>query len=95
MSFELQDLTGAQFDELEEILGGPYDQAHNVKLSRATGYIRRKAEQPGLTWEQWNQLPVKDQIAAAGFKDEDEDEDTEGKDEPAGRHASVTSTPLG
>ncbi|MGW9567138.1 hypothetical protein [Prescottella equi] len=93
LSSIIDNLTGAQLDEVETILGVPYIDAPPVKLARVVGYIRRKREQGSTdTWDEYNQLSVREQIAASGYL---EDEDDEGKDEPAGRHASVDTKPIG
>lgn len=78
-SFSIEDLTGAQYDEVELIVGQSIesDDVPKIKLVRAVGYVRTKEREPGLTHAEYNRRSVAQQIADSGLSDEDP---TEGKD---------------
>jgi len=62
---KLTELTGAEYDDVEMIVGQPLDSAglSGVKLTRAVGYVIARRADPGLTWPVFNERPVAEQMA--------------------------------
>lgn len=72
--FELTDLTGEEYDEVETIVGKELDGkggVSGVRLTRAMGFVLAKRADPTLTWPEFNKRPVADQMAYV--KDSEDD----------------------
>ena len=74
MAFRIDDLTGVQYDEVELIIGAPIGpEVPWAKIARAVGYVRTKADSPGLTHAEYNTRTVAEQIKDSGLVDEDDE----------------------
>lgn len=74
MAFKIDMLTGAQYDEVELIIGTPIGpEVPFAKIARAVGYVRTKAAKPGLTHADYNERTVAQQIADSGLVAEDDE----------------------
>ena len=62
---KLTELTGAEYDDVETIVGQPLDATglSGVKLTRAVGFVIARRDDPSLTWPKFNERPVAEQMA--------------------------------
>lgn len=78
--FRIEDLTGEQYDEVELLLGAEVTNETPLrKLARAVGYVRTKAVDPSVKYDEYNKLTVAQQITDSGLVDSEDDEAGKGK----------------
>lgn len=73
--FDLTDLTGEEYDEVEIIVGKELDGkggVSGVRLTRAMGFVLARRTDPSLTWPEFNKRPVSEQMAYTQDNDEDD-----------------------
>lgn len=68
---KLTDLTGEEYDEVETIIGKELDLGgvSPTRVTRAIGFVLAKRGTPGLTWPEFNKLPISEQIKDVDFSD--------------------------
>lgn len=73
--FTLDELTGEQYDEVELLLGSEVTADTPLrKLARAVGFVRTKAVDPSVKYEEYNRRTVAQQIDDSGLRDDEDDE---------------------